>query len=99
MSDQPGFRQPPCHLTGESSVRVAPCKDGCSGAGRPLVQPVGDDLRRAYARLADKGLKDRHVDVLLDHLRDTLKELEVEDEFAEAAVTSAGTLRDILLGR
>ena len=62
-------------------------------------EQVGDDLRRAYARLANKGLKDRHVDVLLDHLRDTLKELDVTDEFAEAAVTSAGALRDILLGR
>lgn len=62
-------------------------------------EQVGDDLRRAYARLADKGLKDRHVDVLLDHLRDTLKELDVADEFTEAAMTSAGSLRDTLLGR
>ncbi len=62
-------------------------------------EQVGDDLRRAYAQLADKGLKDRHVDVLLDHLRDTLKELDVAEEFTEAAVTSAGALRDTLLGR
>jgi len=62
-------------------------------------EQVGDDLRRAYARLADKGLKDRQVDVLLDHLRETLKELDVADEFTEAAVISAGTLRDTLLGR
>lgn len=62
-------------------------------------EQVGDDLRNAFARLTEKGLSDRHVDVMLDHLRDTFQEMDVAEEFTEAAVSSAGALRDLLLGR
>ena len=62
-------------------------------------EQVGDDLRRAFAQLADKGLKDRQVDVILDHLRNTLQEMDVAEEFAEEVVTTASSLRDNLLGR
>jgi hemoglobin len=62
-------------------------------------EEVGDDLRRAFAQLADKGLKDRQVDVILDHLRNTLQEMDVAEEFAEEVVSTASSLRDNLLGR
>ncbi|GAB6047874.1 hypothetical protein JCM19379_17010 [Methyloparacoccus murrellii] len=57
------------------------------------------DLREAFAQFFDKGLRDRHFDVILDHLRDTFRQMEVADELSEAALNASRNIREALFGR
>ena len=41
---------------------------------------TGKDMREGHAHLLQKGLNDSHVDVVIEHLGGTLKELGVSDE-------------------
>ena len=47
----------------------------------------------------DRGFKDRHFDVIFDHLRDTLKQMEIADELSEAVLLASNTLRKSLFLR
>lgn len=56
---------------------------------------TGRDLRSAHAALA--GLDDKHVDAVIEHLAETLRELEVADsEIAEAGAIAESVRADVL---
>jgi hemoglobin len=56
---------------------------------------TGRDLRSAHATLA--GLEDKHVDAVIGHLADTLRELGVPDaEIAEAGAVAESVRADVL---
>jgi len=56
---------------------------------------TGRDLRSAHAALA--GLEDKHVDAVIGHLAQTLRELGVADgEIAEAGAVAESVRSDVL---
>jgi len=57
------------------------------------------DLRKNFDHFFDRGFKDRHFDVIFDHLRDTLKQMEIADELSEAVLLASNTLRKSLFLR
>jgi len=60
----------------------------------------GRDLSAAHARLVkDKGLKDKHFDIIVKHFSDALRELGVKDEMIAVAVRVAESVREDVLGR
>lgn len=59
----------------------------------------GRDLRAAHAGLVQRGLSDLHVDVVIEHLGGTLKELGVKDEQVAAVAALANSVRGDVLGR
>lgn len=59
----------------------------------------GRDMRSAHASLVTRGLNDLHVDVVIEHLGATLKELGANDQQIEAVATLANSVRDEVLGR
>jgi hemoglobin len=58
---------------------------------------TGRDLRTAHAPL--DGIGDEHVDRVLEHLAQTLRELGVRDADIAAAGAIAGSVRDDVLNR
>jgi truncated hemoglobin YjbI len=58
---------------------------------------TGRDLRTAHAGLA--GLSDQHVDLVIGHLAETLRELGVAEEDIAAAGAVAASVRDDVLNR
>lgn len=60
---------------------------------------TGRDMTAAHAKLINLGLNDSHVDVVIEHLGGTLRELGVgEAQIAEVAKL-ANSVRDAVLGR
>ncbi len=60
----------------------------------------GRDLKMAHARLvAEKGLKDEHFDIIVQHFREALEELKVKPEMINMAVKVANSVREDVLGR
>ena len=59
----------------------------------------GRSLRDAHAPLVERGLNESHFDAVVEHLRQTLKELGVTDELTEEAVMFTNSVRDEGLGR
>jgi hemoglobin len=60
---------------------------------------AGRDMREAHAHLVKRGLSDLHVDVVLEHLGATLRELgATEPQIAEVAAI-ANSVRNDVLGR
>lgn len=60
---------------------------------------TGKDMRTAHAHLVNRGLNDLHVDVVIEHLGATLKELGANDgQIAEVAAI-ANSVRNDVLGR
>lgn len=58
---------------------------------------TGKDMREGHKHLIEKGLNDTHVDIVIEHLGDTLKELGVPNEdIAEVAAIANGARDDIL---
>ena len=57
------------------------------------------DLRKSFDHFFDRGFKDRHFDVIFDHLRDTLKQMEIADDLSEAVLLASNTLRKSLFLR
>ena len=56
-------------------------------------------MREGHAHLVEKGLNDTHVDVVIEHLGSTLKELgAADDDIAEVAAL-ANSVRDDVLNR
>ncbi len=66
--------------------------------GGPNEYP-GKDLQTAHAPLVEKGLNDTHFDIVLDHLRGTLDDLNVEKGLVDHVVNLANTTREDVLGR
>lgn len=59
----------------------------------------GRDMRSAHAPLVMRGLNDTHVDVVIEHLGATLKELGASEAQIAAVATLANSVRSEVLGR
>lgn len=58
---------------------------------------TGKDMRTAHAKLVEMGLNASHFDAVMEHLGDTLKELNVPQELiAETAAIAESTRNDVL---
>jgi hemoglobin len=57
------------------------------------------DLHKTFADFLDKGFKDRHFDVLFDHLRDSLKQMDIADELSEAVIKASYGIRQSLFSK
>jgi hemoglobin len=66
--------------------------DGEEGAESP-------DLRKTFADFFDKGFKNQHFDVIFNHLRDSLKQMDVTDELSDAVIQASDTLRKSLFSK
>jgi len=60
---------------------------------------TGKNMRDAHAHLIPKGLNDSHVDVVIEHLGATLKELGVGDAQIQQVAALANSVRGDVLGR
>ena len=60
---------------------------------------TGEDMRKGHAHLVEKGLNDSHVDVIIELLGETLKELGVSDDLIAEVAAIANSVRDDVLGR
>ena len=60
---------------------------------------TGLDMRKGHAHLVNLGLNDKHVDIVIEHLGNTLKELGVDDELIAQVAAIAESARDDVLGR
>jgi hemoglobin len=59
----------------------------------------GRDMRTAHAKLVERGLSDLHVDLVIEHLGGTLKELGASDDQIKAVAGIANSVRGDVLGR
>ena len=60
---------------------------------------TGEDMRKGHAHLVARGLNDTHVDVIIELLGSTLKELGVADDLIGEVAAIAESVRDDVLGR
>lgn len=60
---------------------------------------TGKSMREAHAPLLARGLNDSHVDVVIEHLGATLKELGVDDGMIAEIAGIADSVRDDVLNR
>lgn len=60
---------------------------------------TGKDMREAHKHLIARGLNDTHVDVVIGHLGDTLKELGAADADIAEVAAIANSARDDVLNR
>ena len=60
---------------------------------------TGRDMRRSHAKLVGMGLNDRHFDIVLDHLRDTLRELQTPEPLIQQVIAICESTRDDVLSR
>ena len=60
---------------------------------------TGKDMREGHKHLIERGLNDTHVDIVIEHLGATLKELGVEDEKIAQVAALANSVRDDVLNR
>jgi hemoglobin len=60
---------------------------------------AGKDMRQAHAHLVERGLSDLHVDVVVEHLAETLKELGANDGQIAEVAGIANSVRNDVLGR
>jgi len=59
----------------------------------------GKGMREGHAHLLKRGLNDSHVDIVIEHLGATLKELCVSTDDIEKIAAIANSVRDDVLGR
>jgi hemoglobin len=59
----------------------------------------GKDMRAAHQQLVAAGLNDAHVDIVIQHLGNTLKELGAADADISAVAAIANSARADVLGR
>ena len=57
------------------------------------------DLRKTFGDFLDKGFKDRHFDLMFDHLRDSLKQMDIADELSEAVINASNSIRQGLFSK
>jgi hemoglobin len=60
---------------------------------------TGRDMRTAHAKLVERGIGDRHVDLVIKHLGDTLSGLGVAPELIAQVAAVAESVRDDVLCR
>ncbi|MCF6768595.1 group 1 truncated hemoglobin [Thiotrichales bacterium 19S11-10] len=60
---------------------------------------TGKDMREGHRHLVAKGLNDSHVDIIIEHLGGTLKELGAKDEDIVEVAAIANSVRDDVLDR
>lgn len=60
---------------------------------------TGRDMRQSHAALVARGLSDLHVDVVIEHLGATLRELGVGEAQIAQVAALANSVRDDVLGR
>ena len=60
---------------------------------------TGRSMREGHRHLVARGLDDSHVDVVLEHLGDTLRELGVGEEKISEVARLANSVRDDVLDR
>lgn len=60
---------------------------------------TGKDMREGHKHLIKRGLNDTHVDIVIEHLGSTLKELGVPDEDISEVAAIANSVRDDVLDR
>ncbi|MBX7198230.1 MAG: group 1 truncated hemoglobin [Rhodospirillaceae bacterium] len=60
---------------------------------------TGKDMRSGHAHLVARGLNDKHVDIVIEHLGGTLKELGAADADIAAVAAIANGARDDVLNR
>ena len=59
----------------------------------------GKSMREGHTHILKRGLNDTHVDIVIEHLGATLKELGVATEDIEQVAAIANSVRDDVLGR
>ena len=62
-------------------------------------QYTGRDMRAAHGHLVKDGLADAHVDIVVEHLGSTLKELGASDDQIQQVAAVANSVRDHVLNR
>ncbi len=60
---------------------------------------TGKDMRPAHAHLVQRGLNDSHVDVVIEHLGSTLRELGASEAQISAVAAIANSVRGDVLNR
>lgn len=60
---------------------------------------TGKNMREGHKHLIVKGLNDTHVDIIIEHLGSTLKELGVADQDIQEVANIANSVRDDVLNR
>ncbi len=60
---------------------------------------TGKDMREGHKHLIERGLNDAHVDIVIEHLGSTLKELGVADADISEVAAIANSARDDVLNR
>ncbi len=60
---------------------------------------TGKDMREGHKHLVAQGLNDSHVDIVVEHLGATLKQLGVSDEQIQQVADLANSVRDDVLNR
>jgi hemoglobin len=60
---------------------------------------TGKDMREGHRHLIKRGLNDTHVDIVIEHLGSTLKELGVPDADISEVAGIANSVRDDVLDR
>ena len=60
---------------------------------------TGKNMREGHKHLVEKGLNDTHVDITIEHLGDTLKELGVSDDHINEVAAIANSVRDDVLNK
>jgi hemoglobin len=60
---------------------------------------TGKSMREGHRHLVARGLDDSHVDIVLEHLGDTLRELGVGEEKIAEVARLANSVRDDVLDR
>lgn len=60
---------------------------------------TGKGMRDGHRHLVKKGLNDSHVDIIIEHLGSTLKELGANDEDIAEVASIANSVRDDVLDR
>ena len=59
----------------------------------------GKSMSEGHAHLIKRGLNDTHVDIVIEHLGATLKELGITTEDIKQVAAIANSVRDEVLGR
>lgn len=59
----------------------------------------GRDMRTGHRNLINRGLNDTHVDIVIEHLGDTLRELGADEKDIQEVAAIANSVRNDVLDR
>ncbi|QDQ40179.1 group 1 truncated hemoglobin [Legionella geestiana] len=59
----------------------------------------GKDMREGHRHLVKRGLNDTHVDIVIEHLGETLRELGVDEKDIQEVAAIANSVRSDVLDR